>query len=323
MRDTQQMAAAATNQRPVGGNPAPRRCLAIFAIAIPLALSGCGSNTTTVETHTVTATAEPTTTTATTTPLRDAVSAWQRETLAPMQELGDAMDKISNASKVGDLTTMGITCQHAHDATEQLQQHMPSPDSDLTAALQKAISDYNSATQICTTAVENNNLTDFAQGSDILSEANNYMDAAVSILRRDLGLSSDSSGGAAKRSSTVPAQASPPSAQAQGPLPDADTHGFLNYGGAARCHGVDPAVLIVRTEHSAAVMCQSIPGEYYYRGLRLSDGGSIELAGATAAGTGFAVTNPADGTRYQLSRSGLEIQGPGQSVSESAIESAE
>jgi hypothetical protein len=317
------MAAPATNQRPVGGNPAPRRCLAMFAITIPLALSGCGTNTTTVETHTVTATAEPTTTT-TTPPLRDAVSAWQQETLAPMQELGDAMDKISNASKAGDLTTMGITCQHAHDATEQLQQHMPSPDPDLTAALQKAISDYNSATQICTTAVENNNLTDFAQGSDLLGEANNYMDTAVSILRRDLGQSSDSSGGAAKRSSTVPAQASPPSAlQEQDPLPDADTHGFLNYAGAARCHGVDPAVLIVRTQQSAAVMCQSIPGEYYYRGLRLSDGATMELAGATAAGTGFTVTNPADGTKYELSRSGLEIQGPGQSVSESAIESAD
>jgi hypothetical protein len=294
-------------------------------IAIPLALSGCGSNTTTVETHTVTATAEPTTTTTTTPPLRDMISAWHQETLAPMQELGDAMGKISTASKAGDLTTMGITCQRAHDATEQLQQHMPSPDPDLTAALQKAISDYNSAMQICTTAVENNNLTDFAQGSDLLSEANNYLDTAVSILRRDLGQSSDSSGDVAQqRSSTVPAQASPPSAlQAQDPLPDADTHGFLNYAGSARCHGVDPAVMIVRTQQSAAVMCQSSPGEYYYRGLRLSDGGSIELAGATAAGTGFAVTNPADGTRYQLSRSGLEIQGPGQSVSESAIESAE
>jgi hypothetical protein len=295
----------------------------MFAIAIPLAVSGCGGNTTTVETHTVTDTAEPTTTT--TTPLRDAISAWQGETLAPMQELGDAMDKISNASKAGDLTTMGITCQHAHDATEQLQQHMPSPDPDLTAALQKAISDYNSATQICTTAVENNNLADFAQGGDLLGEANNYMDTAVSILRRDLGQSSDSLGGVAQqRSSTVPAPASPPSAlQAQNPLPDADTHGFLNYAGSARCHGVDPAVMIVRTQQSAAVMCQSIPGEYYYRGLRLSDGGSIELAGATAGGTGFTVTNPADGTKYELSRSGIEIQGPGQSVSESAIESAE
>jgi hypothetical protein len=106
------------------------------------------------------------------------------------------------------------------------------------------------------------------------------------------------------------------------PLPDADTQGFLNYQGAARCRGIDPAVLIVRTAHSAAVMCQSSPGEYYYRGLRLSDDANIELAGATPDGTGFSVTNPADGTKYELSRSGLEIQGPGQSVSESAVESA-
>ena len=293
-------------------------------IAIPLALSACGSNATTVETHTVAATAEPTNTTTTTPPLRDVISAWQRQTQAPMQELGDAMDKISNASKVGDLTTMGITCQHAHDATEQLQQHMPSPESDLTAALQKAMSDYNSATQICTTAVENNDLTDFAQGSDLLSEANNYMDTAVISASRPWAVIRFFRRRSSAAKLHVPAQASPPSAlQAQDPLPDADTHGFLNYGGAARCHGVDPAVLIVRTEHSAAVMCQSMPGEYYYRGLRLSDGATIELAGATAGGTGFTVTNPADGTRYELTRSGLEIQGAGQSVSESAIESAE
>lgn len=303
-----------------GGNHGLPRRLAAFAIAIPLALIGCRTNATTVETHTVTATAQPTTTT---TSPRDALVAWHTETQAPVQELADAMDKIANASKVGDLTTMGIACQHAHDATEQLQQHMPSPDPDLTADLQKAISDYNCATQICTTAVENNNLNDFAQGSDILTEANNYLDTAANILHRDLGQPSDSSGGAATRSSTAPAPASPPSAlEAQNPLPDADTHGFLNYQGAARCRGIDPTVLIVRTTHSAAVMCQSSPGAYYYRGLRLSDGATIELAGATQDGTGFSVTNPADGTKYELSRSGLEIQGPGQSVSESAIESA-
>jgi hypothetical protein len=316
------MTAPPTGPRPFGGNHELRLRVATFVIAIPLVLTGCGSNTTTVETHTVTA--EPSTTTTSTTSRQDAVAAWHQETLAPMQEIDDAMGKISNAAKLGDLTTMGIACQHAHDATEQLQQHMPSPDPDLTAALQQAISDYNSATQICTTAVENNNLNDFAQGSDILSEANKYMDTAVSILRRDLGQPPDSSGGTATGSSTVPAPASPPSAlQEQNPLPDADTHGFLNYQGAARCHGVDPAVLIVRTQQSAAVMCQSTPGGYYYRGLRLSDGGNIELAGATADETGFTVTNPADGTRYELTRSGLEIQGPGQSVSESAIESAE
>ena len=53
---------------------------------------------------------------------------------------------------------MGIACQAQHDAVEQVQQRMPSPDPDLTAQLQKALSDYSSAATICTTAVENGNL---------------------------------------------------------------------------------------------------------------------------------------------------------------------
>jgi hypothetical protein len=79
---------------------------------------------------------------------------------------------------------------------------------------------------------------------------------------------------------------------------------------------------MVRTTQSAAVTCQSSPGQYYYRGLRLSDGATIELAGAVPDGEEFSVTNPVDGTKYELSRSGLLIQGPGQSVTEPAIESA-
>lgn len=36
---------------------------------------------------------------------------------------------------------MGIACQEENDAVEQFQQHMPSPDPELTAQLQKALSD--------------------------------------------------------------------------------------------------------------------------------------------------------------------------------------
>ena len=108
----------------------------------------------------------------------------------------------------------------------------------------------------------------------------------------------------------------------QNPLPDADNQGFLNYQGAGRCRGSDLAALMVRTAQSAALICQSGPATFYYRGLRLSDGATIELAGAIPDETGFSVTNAVDGTRYELSRSGLVIQGPGQSAAEPAIESA-
>ena len=77
------------------------------------------------------------------------------------------------------------------------------------------------------------------------------------------------------------------------PLPDADSQGFMTYQGGARCHGGDPAAPIVRTPESAAVICQSGSAAFYYRGLRLSDGANIELAGATQTGQLLTVTNPA------------------------------
>jgi serine/threonine-protein kinase len=136
------------------------------------------------------------------------------------------------------------------------------------------------------------------------------------------------------QASTTPAAEAPPPSlpsraanvptapNAQNPLPDADTQGFLNYQGAARCRGVDPAALIVRTPESEVVICQSGPASFYYRGLRLSDGGNMELAGATPTASGFSVTNPSDGTEYDVSQSGLVIHWNGKVYTESAIESA-
>lgn len=54
------------------------------------------------------------------------------------------------------------------------------------------------------------------------------------------------------------------------------------------------------------MVCRS-DGTYYYRGVRLADGAAIELPGATPADDGFDVTNPADGTRYEMRRHGLTI----------------
>jgi serine/threonine-protein kinase len=98
--------------------------------------------------------------------------------------------------------------------------------------------------------------------------------------------------------------------------------GFVNYQGSARCGGADPAALIVRTPQSAVVICQSGPASFYYRGLRLSDRGTMELAGATPTQSGFSVVNPSDGTEYDVSHSGLVIHWNGQVYTESAVESA-
>jgi hypothetical protein len=165
---------------------------AAASVALVPALSGCVGLRDPFPTKTVTATAAPSTTTTPTTSQRDALRAWRDATLVPSQEVRDAAGKIVKAGETFDVTSMGIACQEDKDAAEQFQQHMPSPDSEVNAPLQKALSDYSAAATICTTAVENRNFDDFKQAATLVDEANTYMDDAMNILRADLGESSNS-----------------------------------------------------------------------------------------------------------------------------------
>ena len=77
-----------------------------------------------------------------------------------------------------------------------------------------------------------------------------------------------------------------------------DEQGFLN--SDARCAPGRPAAAMGSTTQTELVLCQTGPGAFYYRGVRLSDGTLIALANAVRAAGGFDVTNPADGTRYEI-----------------------
>lgn len=104
--------------------------------------------------------------------------------------------------------------------------------------------------------------------------------------------------------------------------PGTDAQGWVAYP-AARCDpGTQPAA-IARTTQSVLVVCQIQPGTFYYRGVRLSDGASIELANAVRSSVGFDVTNPTDGTRYQIRPTSLTIAPPdGKASTEPILEYA-
>jgi serine/threonine-protein kinase len=119
---------------------------------------------------------------------------------------------------------------------------------------------------------------------------------------------------------TPPTSTSPtPTAAA---LPGTDAQGFTDYPGARCDAGSSPAAL-ARTTQSVLVVCRSGPGEFYYRGVRLSDGAGIELADAVRSSGGFDVTNPTDGTRYQIRPDALTIMpSDGQPVTEPMVDFA-
>jgi serine/threonine-protein kinase len=92
-------------------------------------------------------------------------------------------------------------------------------------------------------------------------------------------------------------------------LPGTDDLGWAAYPGARCDSGSRPAVM-ARNANSVIMVCQIHPGNFYYRGVRLSDGASIELANAVRSSEGFDVINPTDGTRYQIRPTSLTIAPP-------------
>jgi hypothetical protein len=105
-------------------------------------------------------------------------------------------------------------------------------------------------------------------------------------------------------------------------LPGTDNLGWIGYP-AARCDPGNQPAAMARTTQSMLVVCQIQPGSFYYRGVRLSDGASIELANAVRSSVGFDVTNPTDGTRYQIRPTSLTIAPPdAQASSEPMLEYA-
>jgi hypothetical protein len=92
-------------------------------------------------------------------------------------------------------------------------------------------------------------------------------------------------------------------------LPGTDNLGWIGYP-AARCDPGNQPAAMARTTQSVLVVCQIQPGSFYYRGVRLSDGASIEIANAVRSSVGFDVTNPTDGTRYQIRSTSLTIAPP-------------
>jgi serine/threonine-protein kinase len=94
-----------------------------------------------------------------------------------------------------------------------------------------------------------------------------------------------------------------------------DGQGFVGH--TARCDAGSSAAAAIRTANSLAVVCESAPGTYYYRGERLRDGASLQLANAVPSGSGYTVTNPADGARYEVQPHMLTI------LSRGGVDSAE
>jgi len=101
-------------------------------------------------------------------------------------------------------------------------------------------------------------------------------------------------------------------------LSGTDAQGFVGH--SARCDAGSTPAAAIRTANSLAIVCETAPGSYYYRGERLSDGAQLQLANAVPAGGGCDAVNPADGSRYQVRPDQLTISSSRGSETDPALE---
>lgn len=121
---------------------------------------------------------------------------------------------------------------------------------------------------------------------------------------------------------TYSAAATPtPSTAARHVVSDADAHGFVVFGNGARCFNSDPALMFMRTQKSALVVCRSEIRRLYYRGYRISDGATIDLYDVSPYPNGFVAVNARDNARYVITSAGFQLIQNGDVVSsEPAVE---
>jgi len=102
-----------------------------------------------------------------------------------------------------------------------------------------------------------------------------------------------------------PTTTSTTSAAALAGMTGTDGQGFVGH--TTRCDAGSSLVTAIETSQSMAVVCETAPGRYQYRGERLRDGANIQLEHAVPAGGGFDATNPADGAHYEVRPDRLRI----------------
>lgn len=112
---------------------------------------------------------------------------WEAAAGDHFKESARALQQVSDAAAAGDEAGVRDGCEVLHDTnTIGLQQHLPTPDPDLTAQLQKMIDDMNTATHACLRFVLSRQPQDASIYQDYLSRAVDHLQRAKAILDADL-----------------------------------------------------------------------------------------------------------------------------------------
>jgi hypothetical protein len=159
-----------------------RTLLRAAALAAGVFAAGCGASTHATQPGAT----QPTTTPAapTTFSHRSAVQDWTAKYSPIIRALGMALSERRDAVSSEDISHARVACQHLHDADDALQDALPTPDAELTNALQSAVDDYGTSAYFCITGTTNLSMSDLEQASSFVDQATVHMQTAAVILSR-------------------------------------------------------------------------------------------------------------------------------------------
>ena len=146
---------------------------AIVGAALVLVAAGCVP-----QTHTSSST------TATTTSHAQAVRAWVELTNKYKEDLGIAVGKAIEHADSHDYADLAADCHQGHEATAALQGQMPTPDKELTDALQAGLSDFDPASHFCVAAVDDKDANEARHAREFLSSSEGHLTTATAIRDR-------------------------------------------------------------------------------------------------------------------------------------------
>ena len=146
---------------------------AIVGAAVVLVVAACSPQTHTSGSGTTTTTSHA-----------QAVRGWVELTKGHMQDLGIAMGKATFAIGGHDYAALGPACHDGHDAASFLQGHMPSPDKELTAALQASLDDFDAASHFCVAAIADSDANEARHAGEFMNSAEGHLTTATAIRDR-------------------------------------------------------------------------------------------------------------------------------------------
>ena len=115
----------------------------------------------------------------------------------------------------------------------------------------------------------------------------------------------------AKPTTPGPDTRTPSAGESEPTIPGTSAQGFDGVTGGT-CETTDRAVLLGRTPQSLVIVCRSDLGRLYYKGVRLSDMGLIEIDDPLQTERGYIVTN--GDVRYVIDIESLTITQNGEEL---------